>query len=185
MPDKKADSTADAINHFKRERNIRIFYSDRFREIERALRDRHIVSDTNQPGVPQHNAIAERIVQYVLEGTRTALLRAGLPPCFWEYAIQHYCMMENVLPGRRLVVVDGQRTIQWEKTHGEPFYGELIPIGAKFFIKPSETKGDSTSKMEPTSIIGVFAGYELVPGCRWSGMYMVWSLEECTSMDFS
>ena len=31
--------------------------------------------------------------------------------------------------------------------------------------------------MEPTSIIGVFAGYELASGCRWSGIYMVWSLE--------
>ena len=63
-----------------------------------------------------------------------------------------------------------------QNTHGEPFYGKLIHIGAKIIIKPSETKCDSTSKMEPTSIIGVFAGYELASGCRWSGIYMVWSL---------
>ena len=37
-----------------------------------------------------------------------------------------------------------------------------------------EAKGDSTSKMEPTTITGVFAGYELASGCRWSGIYMVW-----------
>jgi hypothetical protein len=39
--------------------------------------------------------------------------------------------------------------------------------------------------MEPTSIAGVFAGYELYSGCRWSGIYMVWSLEEFTDIDLS
>ena len=78
-----------------------------------------------------------------------------------------------------------KRKSPWEKVHGEPFYGKLIPIGAKVFIKPSETKGDSTSKMEPTSITCVFAGYELSSGCRWSGIYMVWSLEEFIDIDFS
>jgi hypothetical protein len=160
------------------DRKIERFYSDRSGEIERALRELHIVSDTSQPGVPQNNAVAERLVQDILEGTRTALLHAGLPPCFWEYACQHYCLMENVLPGREPAAADVARTSPWEKMHGEPFYGKLIPIGAKVFIKPSETKGDSTSKMEPTSIVGVFAGYELSSGCRWSGIYMVWSLDE-------
>ncbi len=76
---------------------------DRSGEIKRARRDLHIVSGTSQLGIPQNNAVAERLVQYVLEGTRTALLRAGLPPCFWEYACQYYCIIENVLPGRRRV----------------------------------------------------------------------------------
>ena len=95
MPDRKADSTADAIRHFMGNRKIERFYSDRSGEIERALRDLHIVSDTSQPGVPKNNAVAERLVQYILEGTLTALLRAGLPPCVWEYACQHYCLMEK------------------------------------------------------------------------------------------
>ena len=41
------------------------------------------------------------------------------------------------------------------------------------------------SKMEPTSINGVFAGYELASGCRWSGIYMVLSLAEYASIDLS
>ena len=55
-------------------------------------------------------------------------------------------MMENVFPSRESVVVDGERTSPWEKTHGEPFNGQLIPLGAKVIIKPSETKGDFTSR---------------------------------------
>ena len=44
MPDKTVDSTMDAINHVKGERNIERFYSDRFGDIDRAVRDLLIVS---------------------------------------------------------------------------------------------------------------------------------------------
>ena len=43
MPDRKADSTADAIRHIMGDRKVERFYSDRSGEIERALRDLHIV----------------------------------------------------------------------------------------------------------------------------------------------
>ena len=68
--------------------------------------------------------------------------------------------MDHVLIGRERVLVGVVKKSPWEKVHGEPFYGKLIPIGAKVFVKPSETTGYFTSKMEPTSITGVFAGYE-------------------------
>ena len=84
--------------------------------------------------------------------------------------------MENVLPGREPAMVGVEKKSPWGNVHGEPFYGKFTPIGAKVFVKPSETKGDSTSKMEPTSITGVFAGYELYSGGRWSGIYVVWTL---------
>ena len=94
--------------------------------------------------------------------------------------------MESVRPGREPVVVGVEKKSPWDKMHGEPFYGKRIPIGAKkVFVKPSDTKGYCTSKMEPTSILGVFAGYELSSGCRWSGIYMVWSLEEFIDIDLS
>ncbi len=86
MPDKSADSTIHAIKHCKGERNIERFYSDSSGEIDRALRELHKVSDKSQLGVPQNKAVAERLVQDELEGTRTALLCVGLPPRFWEYA---------------------------------------------------------------------------------------------------
>ena len=81
MPDKAVESTMHAIQHFKGERTIERFYSDRSSEIERAFRELRIVPDNNQPGAPQNNAVVERLVQDVFEGARTALVRAGLPPC--------------------------------------------------------------------------------------------------------
>ena len=50
-PAKKADSTADAIKHFMGESKIERLYSDRVGEIECALRDLHIVSETSQLGI--------------------------------------------------------------------------------------------------------------------------------------
>ena len=80
MPDKTADSTADAIKHIKGDRVIERLFSDWSGEIYKALRNLHIVAERSQPGAPQNNAVAERLVRDVLEGTRTVLVRAGLPP---------------------------------------------------------------------------------------------------------
>ncbi|MFM7981467.1 MAG: hypothetical protein ACKPKO_19335, partial [Candidatus Fonsibacter sp.] len=166
MPDKSADSKLMAIKLFKGNRESSRFYSDRSGEIERALRFLHIPSDTSQPGVPQNNAVAERLVQDVLEGTCTSLLRAGLPPCFWDFACQHYFLMENIIARRKSDPSDGRPISPWELTHGEPFYGQLIACGATVYFKPSDTKSDSLSNMEPTSITGICVGYELMSGYK-------------------
>ena len=72
--------------------------------------------------------------------------------------------MDNAISRRKSGSPDGGAISPWELTHGEPFYGKLIPFGAKVYFKPSVTKSDSLSNMEPTSITGVFAGYELMSG---------------------
>ncbi|MFM7983510.1 MAG: hypothetical protein ACKPKO_29710, partial [Candidatus Fonsibacter sp.] len=37
-----------------------------------------------------------------------------------------------------------------------------------------DTKYDLLSKMEPTSVTGIFAGYELISGYRWGGGVFIW-----------
>ncbi|MFM7990533.1 MAG: hypothetical protein ACKPKO_65560, partial [Candidatus Fonsibacter sp.] len=39
--------------------------------------------------------------------------------------------------------------------------------------------------MEPTSIAGIFAGYDMMSGYRWGGIYMAWTLDEFSSIDLS
>ena len=70
------------------------------------------------------------------------------------------------------------RVSPWEITHGNSFPGTLIPLGAKVILKPAETKQEGTSKMEPSAFTGIFVGYELRPGCKWSGIGMVWPLDD-------
>ena len=88
MADKGVASTMEAIRHFKSDRKIERFYSDRSGEIERALRDLEMFPKQSQPVVPHNNAVAERLVQDVLDGTRTALVHAGLPPMLLGVCMQ-------------------------------------------------------------------------------------------------
>ena len=113
MTDKSAESTMEAIRHYKVDRTIGRFYSERSGEIERALRELEIVAEQSQPGVPQNNAVAERLVQDLLEGARTALVRACLPLYVWEFSCRHYCMAENFLPRRKSAAADGDRSSPW------------------------------------------------------------------------
>ena len=39
--------------------------------------------------------------------------------------------------------------------------------------------------MDGTAIIGIFAGYVLDPGYKWSGQYKVWALEDFEKYDLS
>ncbi|MFM7987357.1 MAG: hypothetical protein ACKPKO_49395, partial [Candidatus Fonsibacter sp.] len=94
-------------------------------------------------------------------------------------------MLEYVLPCRESGHPVGDKSSPWERTHGEAFSGKLIPLGAKVMLKPANTKSDSTSEMEPTSMTGVFVGYELMTGYRWSGIYVVWALDDFAHMDVS
>ena len=55
-----------------------------------------MIHEFSLPGVPKSNALAERTVQIVLQGTRTLLVAAGAPICFWPYAAECFCFHENV-----------------------------------------------------------------------------------------
>ena len=50
----------------------------------------------------------------------------------------------------------------------EAFPGIKIPFGAKVFYLPAEQR----SKLDPRVRWGVFVGYRLKPGRRWSGEYL-------------
>ena len=64
--------------------------------------------------------------------------------------------------------------------HDDPFAGEQVPFGALVFFKPSPTRENPFSdKFDPKAVPGIFAGYELNAGMRWSRKYAVWAL-----MDF-
>jgi hypothetical protein len=136
-----------------------------------------ICQDKSQPGVPQTNAIIERTVQDVTNGSSTALLAAGLPPCFWPFAVQAYCFLDNTN--------FHEGASAWAKTHGSEFRGERFPFGCKVVFKPSATQNNELRKDDPKTLVGVFAGYAIKPGYNWSGDYLVWALEDFVNADLS
>ena len=49
-------------------------------------------------GKTKHNALAERNNQFLLVATTTCMLEAGVPPCFWRYAITCVSHPLNIEP---------------------------------------------------------------------------------------
>ena len=138
--------------------------------IKKACRKLRIRLDTSLPGLPRNNSLIERCNQDVTNAARAALLTAGLPACFWEFAAPHVCMMDN--------------TVGWDKspyalTHGTPFNGHRLPLGCLVRFLPASTK-DSHDKIKWDSEgqYGIFAGYKMKSGCKWSGSYLVWHIDE-------
>ena len=70
-------------------------YTDGSPELEAALEELSVLHEQSRPGKPQNNSKIERTNLDVLEGTRCALIQAGLPECFWPFAAPHYCFLEN------------------------------------------------------------------------------------------
>ena len=140
---------------------VGIFYSDNAPELVAAIKQlqwRHVL---DVPYISQTNAVAERAIRSVLEGTRVNLLQAGLHHSYWPHAARHWCHMSNVLSR------DGQPS-PWKPRFNESFPGTLIPFGTKaeFWIGP-RLKPKEDLRFEPSTNPGVFMGYALHPGCMW------------------
>ena len=61
--------------------------------------------------------------------------------------------------------------------HKEKFKGPAIPFGAKVVFKPKDArKREQSTKFDPKGLIGVFAGYVVEAGQKWSRKMLVWNL---------
>ena len=160
----------------KVERKVTCAYSDSAPSFEAAMNELGIPLDKSLPGRSVTNSIAERNNLFILDTASTCLLHAGLPVCFWPLAVEYVSHALNI---ERLE--DGSA---WEKMHKEAFKGTMIPFGAKVNFKPSEArKAESPSKLSPRSIPGVFAGYEISTGMKWSRKMLVWSMATMSTIN--
>ena len=80
---KAAEQAVRAMKYFFGDKVVNRFYSDNAPELELACTKLGIVHEKSRAGVPQNNSIVERTNLDILEGTRTTLISAGFPECFW------------------------------------------------------------------------------------------------------
>ena len=114
VPTKNSADVIHCLEHFRGERKIRRMYADRAGEIMKACAKVGAAKEPSRPGDPRNNSIVERLNQAILSGARTALDCAGLPACFWNFAIECYCILHNT------EIPDGDgASSAWCKTHGE------------------------------------------------------------------
>ena len=58
------------------------------------------------------------------------------------------------------------------------FKGDQLPFGCLIDFKPSPVKGKVAPKFAPTAMPGVFLGWQIQPGGKFRGEYIVASLAE-------
>ena len=175
---KDTDAVIRAVKQFMGRRKIREAYSDDAPQFDKAMQALKIPMDTSLAGKTKHNSLAERTNQFVLVAT-TSLLEAGIPPCFWMYAIRCVSHLLNIEP-------NDEEVSSWCKLHGEEFKGKMIPFGALVYFKPSGSRErEQQHKFDPMGIPGVFAGYSLGPGLHWSRKYRVWALCDWTKQSLA
>ena len=176
---KDTDAVIRAVKQFMGLRKIREAYSDDASQFDKAMKALKIPMDTSLAGKTKHNSLAERTNQFVLVATTTCLLEAGIPPCFWMYAIRCVSHLLNIEP-------NDDEVSSWCKLHGEEFKGKMIPFGALVYFKLSDARArEQQHKFDPMGIPGVFAGYSLGPGLHWSRKYRVWALCDWTKQNLA
>ena len=183
--DKMGEEATRVLMHFFGNHAVGRFYSDNAPELELACTTLGIVQETSRAGVPQNNPMIERTNLDILEGTRTTLICAGLPECFWPFAAQDFCFLENTsaigLDGK--VHKDGS---PYHRAHGNGEVGALrLPFGCAVYFHPADTKGFPKGKFEGSGEAGVIAGYKMSPGYVWDGEYLCWSLKELAGIDMT
>ena len=85
-----------------------------------------------------------------------------------ERAARAYCFLRNVHD-----VVENDKT-PYELRHGTSFKGKKLPFGCLVSYKPnSKREVEQIQKFGSRTKEGIFAGYHLQSGGRWSGDYLI------------
>ena len=176
---KSADDAFGAfVEYFGTDKPVDVYvWSDSAHELKRALSVLRVPHGKATPGRHQANGACEGYVRTAVEGARAALEHAGLPSCFWVYAIRHWCHMHNV------EVTNGDSP--WNKRHNKgQFQGPLIPFGSTVDFLPRAETVRALPKFEPRAMVGLFAGYYLQPGGQWKKEMLIFPKDRFDDHDF-
>ena len=135
-------------------------------ELIRAVKDMMVPHGKSTPYRHTGNAYCERIVRKIVEGARTLLEHAGLPSCFWIFAVRYWCFMDNT------EVRDGESA--WNLRHGAGHFDKpRLPFGClvDFLPKPDSVK--AMPKFEPRANQGILGVLPESWGEMGEGLYGV------------
>lgn len=93
------------------------------------------------PGVPQTSGVPESQVKKVIRGTRMLLLQAGLPHCWWPFAMRCFASLNSF--------ADDGGSPAARRHDAVGFSGPLIPFGALAHAMPSGLHRKRNFKKDP------------------------------------
>ena len=167
-----------ALQHFAGTRGmgpkqslIKHFYSDGAKELTNAAHMMGWNTDSSRPYRSQNNAVVERMVRHVEEGTRTILSHAGLGPEWWPLAVKHFCHCLCVTP-------DDDGKTAWKHRHTKEFDGKMIPFGAFVHFLPPPHLVKKIPKFGTRGVPGIFVGWYVHSGGEWKREYVCCDLRD-------
>ena len=173
---KFATEVAEALREFVGGRKVDNVYSDNADELIAGMNALGIKHDTSVPGVHHTNSLIERTNQIIRGGTVCALIKAGLPPCYWSVAAPCFAHNYNAAGPRD--------PTPWSQVTGDGFVGKLFPFGCKvIFVPTPDSTREVGEKWDTKGRFGIFAGYKMRNSFTWSGSYYVWDLKEFSNAD--
>ena len=167
VKDKSAEETVRAIRYYMGDAALGRLYTDNSKELIAAGRELDTIHQTATPHRPQTNAFAERGIRTMLEGARTALLQAGLPPRFWPLAARHHSFATAICEQP-----NGDASPYFLK-HSKDFEGWKLPFGCLVHFRPPRPIAQELPKFAPRAVPGIFLGWHVEPGCNFRGDYLV------------
>lgn len=121
-------------------------------------------------GDSQGNGAIEALNRSIEEGARAYLAAVGLPICWWDYAVKHWCFLRNT-------DADATGVAPYERTRLYKFGGTRLPFGLCVFLYPNKTKYNHQHKFQSRLSYGILVGYGVEPGNNWDGTYLVIDLD--------
>jgi len=166
---------------------MRHIYSDTAQEFRSTCRKQGIPWQGSTPGRHQSNAIIEQLNGEILRRVRVLLQQAGMPACLWPWAIRYATFAHNTNLGH---MADGEELpgeSPYFKRHEEdPIHEgrnyEKLYFGQGVFFRPTKTTS-GPAKAGPRMKYGIFLGYELAPGGKWTGQYYIADLHDLADKD--
>ena len=158
---------------------VGVFYCDSAPSIKLACREVGWRQNTSVAYVSKSNAVAERTLRSVLEGTRVNLASSWTPSFLLELCLTALVMAHNIQNHPEI-------RFPWELRFGAKFKGPNIPFGARidYWIGP-KLKPKKDLRFDPTSNPGVLLGYAMQPGFIWRNEYLVAPLRDLLEKDFN
>jgi len=99
-------------------------------EFQEYLQQKGILSQRSCPNTPQQNGLAERKNRHLLDVTRSLLIQASVPPCFWVEALSTVVFLINRLPS---IVIDFDSPF-FRLFKSQPDYSDLHTFGCVCFV---------------------------------------------------
>lgn len=162
--------TIEALQFLAGDEYIHVVYADRINVIKKAVKYLHGMHKRPSPGNSQSNGVIESLNRRIQEGTRACLIQAGLPICWWSYAVQHWCFLRNTAP-------DATGISPYEKRRNERCKALPLPFGLGVYFCPNKTKYKHQHKFQSRLCYGILIGFGLNPGHGWDGTYLVVDLD--------